>query len=379
MESVAVESRVSSDYRPRILDSVDVWYEDDKRLISCFCGQEVVRSIVPHIKGVHPERWEQWVRHFVKLRALGYPSKKIMRLYRAGNGPLLFSWTVVDRAVSNAVESGMIVFTPAPPQVIEAWEPEDFQLADGTIWNFPRRGNWAVHSSDYRGNWPPQLARNLILKYTQADDLIIDAFAGGGTTLIEAWLCGRRSLGIDISKLALQITQSKIEEMKFLSHDDPRVCLMEDLEPLIIEGNSLELEELARNQGISPGTVQLICAHPPYLDLIKFTNNDDRDISIIKDPTKFYNKMRIFALNSYRLLETNGICALLIGDVRKQGKFIPLGISTVDCFQSQGFTLEAVVIKTQNGERSTEFYRKRIGDALLLEHEYLFVLRKIVP
>ena len=368
-----------SSSRPLVLDSVAVRFQDEKRVVSCFCGREVNRSIVPHMKRDHSQVWAHWVQHFVHLRSLGFPLKKIMRLYRAGNGPLLFSWTVVEREVRKAIESGSIVLTPAPSKKVDRWEPDEFEIAKGTIWNFPKRGDWAVHTSDYRGNWPPQLVRNLILKFTQPGELIIDAFAGGGTTLIESWLCGRRSLGVDISKLALQIAQAKINEMEVLSSVDRRITLLEKHHPIIVEGDSLELENLARLHDIYPGTVQLICAHPPYLDSIKFTNKDKRDISFVKDPALFYQKMGIFALNAYRLLEANGVCALLIGDVRKEGRFVPLGINTVAAFQCQGFILDSIAIKTQNGDRSMEFYRGGNGNPLLLEHEYLFLLRKDYP
>ena len=300
-----------------------------------------------------------------------------MRLYRAGNGPLLFSWTVVEREISKAVENGSYVFEPAFGKGVDRWNPAEFELAKGTIWNFPKRGNWAVHSSDYRGNWPPQLARNLILQYTQIGDLVVDAFLGGGTTLIESWLCGRKGVGIDISRLALQLSQAKINEMSALSRKDNRVCLSEELEPIIIDGDSLELESVVGNYGINPGSVQLVCAHPPYLDSIKFTGSDGRDISLVKNPEVFYQKMEIFALNAFRLLQPDGICALLIGDVRKEGRFIPLGINTVGAFQNQGFELDSIIIKIQNGERASEFYRNRKSDTLLLEHEYLFILRKV--
>ena len=46
------------------------------------------------------------------------------------------------------------------------YKPEHFELEETTIWSFKERGNWATHKGDYRGNCPPQVPRNLILKYT---------------------------------------------------------------------------------------------------------------------------------------------------------------------------------------------------------------------
>jgi hypothetical protein len=46
-------------------------------------------------------------------------------------------------------------------------QPADFELEQTTVWSFPDRGTWATHQGNYRGNWAPQIPRNLILRYTQ--------------------------------------------------------------------------------------------------------------------------------------------------------------------------------------------------------------------
>lgn len=43
-----------------------------------------------------------------------------------------------------------------------------------------------VHKSDWRGNWSPEVARNLILRYSNEGDVLLDPMIGGGTTAIEA-------------------------------------------------------------------------------------------------------------------------------------------------------------------------------------------------
>ena len=63
------------------------------------------------------------------------------------------------------------------------WEPDNFELETKTIWSFPDRGDWATHDGNYRGNWSPYVPRNLILRYSKPGDLVLDQFAGGGTTL----------------------------------------------------------------------------------------------------------------------------------------------------------------------------------------------------
>ena len=76
-------------------------------------------------------------------------------------------------------------------------DEEIFQYT--TVWSFPQRGNWATHNPSYRGNFAPQIPRNIIEMYSEKGDMLLDPMAGGGTTLIEAKLLCRDALGIDIN------------------------------------------------------------------------------------------------------------------------------------------------------------------------------------
>lgn len=54
------------------------------------------------------------------------------------------------------------------------YNPNDFKLENTSVWSFKERGKWATHKGDYRGNCPPQVPRNLILKYTKEKDIVLD-------------------------------------------------------------------------------------------------------------------------------------------------------------------------------------------------------------
>ena len=88
---------------------------------------------------------------------------------------------------------------------IKQYQPIDFKREISTVWSFPERGKWATHylNAKYRGNWAPQVPRNLILKYSKVGDVVLDAFLGSGTTLIKCKLLGRHGIGIDISREAI--------------------------------------------------------------------------------------------------------------------------------------------------------------------------------
>ncbi len=74
---------------------------------------------------------------------------------------------------------------------------DNFELEISSVWSFPERGNWATHNPKYRGNFAPQIARNVIIRYSKEGDLVLDPMVGGGTSLIEAKLLNRKSIGRD--------------------------------------------------------------------------------------------------------------------------------------------------------------------------------------
>jgi SAM-dependent methyltransferase len=77
-----------------------------------------------------------------------------------------------------------------------------------------KRGEHPLHSlSSYLGSFPPRTARGILNEWVPARASVLDPFCGSGTTLVEAKLSGRRSLGIDKNPLAVAITAAKVAEV----------------------------------------------------------------------------------------------------------------------------------------------------------------------
>ena len=361
--------------RPPELEEITVHYEDGGRWVTCFCTKVLAKSIVPHMKKDHPDKWAEWTRMFVRLRGAGFPLKKIMRAFCDSNGNLLFSWTVVERSVRDAVESGAEHYFPPRKRTVTEWVPNDFHLETTTIWDFLHRGSWGVHKGDYRGNWPPQLVRNLIQRYSEEGDLIVDPFMGGGTTLLEAWLLRRRSVGIDVSNLAVQTTTGRLEEMESAAESSSEIALPSEMKPLALQGNALELRKIIGRLGAEYESISLACIHPPYLNALQYTKDDEDDLSRIEDPQEFARRISRLAEEVREVLQPGGYCAVLMGDVRKAGRLIPLGNETLTRFLEARLELQDIIIKAQHRDRSSEFYTKD-SRQFLLSHEYLFVLKK---
>lgn len=354
------------------IEKIRVFYdENDVRKIKCFCGEVCDRSIVPHLKKVHPKKWQKWCMDFVRLRNKGWTYRRIMWKYR-----VIFSWTVIEQEIKKMIEQGKASLKIPRKKRIVKWTPTDFELQNTTVWSFPQRGKWAVHQSDYRGNWSPQVPRNLILKYSKKGDIIFDPFVGGGTTLIEAYLLGRKSIGLDINPMAIKMSNERIKELETKSREKIGVCLVDKYRPVAKVRDARNSSGILSKLGFGKGSIDLICAHPPYLDALRYTENVNGDLSHFSDPKLFLDEIQKVAKETYILLKKGGRCAVLIGDVRKNGKIIPLGFKLMERFLKENFELEEIIIKHQHKDESTEFYFGKKFLNYLIAHEFLFVFKK---
>ncbi|MGL4940422.1 MAG: TRM11 family SAM-dependent methyltransferase [Bifidobacterium asteroides] len=240
------------------------------------------------------------------------------------------------------------------------WQPEHFELERTSVWDFPNRGKWAGHNGSYPGNWSPYVPRNVILRYSRESDVVLDQFVGGGTTMVEAALLNRRGIGLDINTKALHVAQC---HMSSVPHADRIQLLQADARNLTCIGDE---------------SIDLICTHPPYANMIKY-GGDDRDLSGMRLET-FLNSMTMVAQESLRVLRPGRMIALMMGDMRRAGRYIALADAVMHRFVDRGFQLENIVIKTQHNTRTTRLYwsAERQLPFLLLAHEYLFLFSKIV-
>ncbi|MDD5163760.1 MAG: DNA methyltransferase [Candidatus ainarchaeum sp.] len=74
--------------------------------------------------------------------------------------------------------------------------------------------NYLTHNfHPYPAKYIPQIPKEILLRLSKKDDWILDPFCGSGTTLVEAKLCGRNSIGSDINPLSCIITKVKTTKL----------------------------------------------------------------------------------------------------------------------------------------------------------------------
>ncbi len=249
---------------------------------------------------------------------------------------------------------------------IKFHEPKDFNLEKTTVWSFEHRGNWATHRGNYRGNWAPQIPRNLILRYSNEGDLVLDQMLGSGTTLIECRLLRRNGIGVDVNLDALMVAYNRLDFTHISDGQAPTI-------------QKLYLGDARRLDLIDDDAVDLIATHPPYANIIPYSKErENGDLSRVHSIDEFISEMVSVAKECFRVLKPSKHCAILIGDTHKHKHYVPIAFRVLEVFLNQGFILREDIIKEQWHTQTMRgrWNRSFNHDFLLTFHEHLFVFRK---
>lgn len=205
-----------------------------------------------------------------------------------------------------------------------------------SILSYPNRGPFG--DANYRGNCSGYIIRDLLLYYKPK--FFVEIFAGGGT-------------GYDITR-----------SLGF------RNSIHLDLNPRF--GNFNILKDKI------PQGADLIFSHPPYWNIIKYSgkgnvwgeNTHPDDISHINNYDEFISTLNFVNQKIYNSLNEGGRHALLIGDVRRRGKYYSI-IKDMDWFGQ----IESHLIKIQHNTKSSNKIYSNYN-FIPIAHEHLLVFRK---
>lgn len=205
-----------------------------------------------------------------------------------------------------------------------------------SILSYPNRGPYG--NSFYRGNCSGYVIRDLLLFYKPKK--FIEVFAGGGS-------------GFDVAK-------------QLGYHNSLHL----DLNPQFGSFDIL-------SDPIPPGA-DFIFSHPPYWNIIKYSGPENvwgnyvhpNDISHINNYVEFINILNFINKKIYDSLCKGGRHAILIGDVRKRGRYYSI-IKDMTWFGN----IEAHLIKVQHNTRSA---KKKYSNYnfIPIAHEHLLIFKK---
>lgn len=256
---------------------------------------------------------------------------------------------------------------------LSRWREYDHVWTD-SLWLIKARDRTGGHKLDYHGNFIPQIATQVYLRYTKEDDVVLDLFLGSGTSAIEAVRMNRRLVGVELKPDLVEQVRDKIPPPLL----DDRIR--------ILQGDSTSQETAARvREALAEMDVeraQLLLLHPPYHSIIRFSD-DPADLSNAPSLETFLDLFETVARNGFDLLEPGRFATLVIGDEYSKGELIPLGFYCLERMQRAGFRSKGIVVKNITGNergkgRSSNLWRYRAlaGGYYIFKHEYVILFQK---
>ena len=250
------------------------------------------------------------------------------------------------------------------------WKEYDDIITD-SLWVLDKRDTSGAHLGWYWGNFIPQIPHQMMLRYTKKGDWVLDTFVGSGTTLIECRRLGRNGIGIELNSDIARKAKELVN--KELNKYDVTTAVIND------DSRTANIERVLGKYGIKQ--VQLLVMHPPYYDIIKFSD-DHRDLSQAGSVDKFLKMFGEVVDNAAPFLEKGRYFALVIGDKYSKGEWIPLGFYCMNEVLKRGYLLKSIIVKnfeeTRGKRNQKELWRYRalVGGFYVFKHEYVMLFKK---
>jgi DNA modification methylase len=221
----------------------------------------------------------------------------------------------------------------------------DLQIESTTLWDFPKQnyGDTPHGNNKYNGVTPALVIWNLLQRYTQEGDLVVDPMAGSGTTIDVAKELNRKVIGYDINVVR----------------------------PDVIKND-------ARNIPLKNDSVDFVFIDSPYSDNLNYSDSPKCIGKISCEDTKFYDELEKVAKEIARILKPEKAMGWVIGDQWIKKKFTPTGFLLWQRLEKYFEPIDIVCLTRHNQTSNTGLWhnRARRFNFYLRGFKYLFIMKK---
>jgi DNA modification methylase len=230
-------------------------------------------------------------------------------------------------SLSRQVESSFVLDDRVQPSFEEDYPYRTDIKSWLTDWEF-RGFNTKTYTHGfhtYPAMFIPQVARKLIVTFSEQGETIADIFCGSGTTLVEAKLLNRHAIGVELNPLAVLIAKVKTTPISFDLLKCGYVQLLEHYqrikEPLIPQFSNIDfwfsaqmISELARLRqaifDIQSEEIKnfFLVGFSEIVRKASYTKHDE--FKLVRDKEKSKNGIRVDILNEFKIVTERNILSM---------------------------------------------------------------------
>jgi len=214
-------------------------------------------------------------------------------------------------------------------------------------WKIPKRDIFNdIKSKEFHGIFIPEIVYQMVLRYTKKGETVWDCFAGSGTTIDVCKKLNRKVIANDI--------YSKRNDI------------------IIADSRSFDPKQ----------NVQLVFMHPPYFNIIKFTDKKE-DLSNISELQEFLIEFEKVVANVTNYLDNERFLILVCGHIYYKNEHIPLGFHCMEIIRKYGYKCKGIITKdygeTKEGhknESNLQYYRMLKNGLWKFPGDNIFIMKK---
>jgi DNA modification methylase len=219
------------------------------------------------------------------------------------------------------------------------------RLESTTLWDYPRQsyGKTKKGSNKYAGVTPAFVIYNMVRRYTEPGDVVLDPMAGSGTSVDVCKEEGRRCIAFDISPTRPEIRQND-----------------------------------ARKIPLADESVDMVFIDSPYGDNIDYNDQPGNIGKLSAEGDEFYGALDMVMAECYRVMKPGKVVGWLIGDQWVKKKFTPVGFNIYDGLCKYFDTVDVISVARRSQTSNTGIWHNRAlrFNFYLRGFKYLFIMRK---
>jgi DNA modification methylase len=227
--------------------------------------------------------------------------------------------------------------------------------------------------------YPKALVRRCLECFTRADErVVLDPFAGSGSTLLAALLLGKTGIGFEVNPDYVALAHRRA------------AALAGSLPEALPGGEFRVIEADARRipRHLAPGSVDVCITSPPYWNILTQRRTADGkatrhygerndDLGRVADYREFIAELATVFAAVLGALKPGGYCLVNVMDLRKGPVFYPFHADLAFALEAAGYLWDDLILWDRRAEYN---HLRPLGYPAVFRinkaHEYILIMQK---